>query len=90
MVTAQPYDGDFNVLLNDTDPNLPNDTLTITAVSGIGSANITITGGGTLLHWSGTANGTKNLTYTIKDSTNLTSSASLQIDFVYCPGGTCP
>lgn len=90
MVTAQPYVGDFPVLINDTDPNLPSDTLTITAVSGVGSANITILGGGTYLHWSGNAIGTKTLTYTIKDSTNLTSSASLTLEFISCPGGTCP
>lgn len=90
MVTAQPWSGVFPVLANDTDPNLPGDTLTITSVTGPGSANLTIAGGGSYLSWSGTANGSKHITYTIKDSGNLTSSAFLDIDFVYCPAGVCP
>jgi hypothetical protein len=89
MVTAQPYVGDFPVLINDTDQNLPNDTMTITSITGPGSANITIVGG-TYLHWSGTALGSKHLTYTIRDAANATSTAFLDIDFVSCPGGVCP
>lgn len=90
IVTAQPFVGDFYVLSNDVDPNFPDDVLTITGVTGVGSGNMTIQGGGTYLRWSGTGLGTKNLTYTIKDSRNLTASGSLQIEFTYCPGGVCP
>lgn len=90
IVTSQPYVGDFHVLLNDTDPNLPGDTLTITGLSGSGSSSMTTTGGGTILHWSGTALGTKNLTYFIADAGGLTSSTTLEIEFLWCPGGVCP
>ena len=90
MVTAQPWSEAFPVLINDTDPDLPGDTMTITSVTGVGSANVTIAGGGSYLSWSGTALGSKHLTYTIKDSANQTSSAFLDIDFVDCPGGVCP
>lgn len=87
-VDAQPWVGDLDVLANDTDADLPGDTLTITAVTG--NASATIGSGGTLIHWSGTANGNKTLSYTIKDATNQTSSASVTVWFIYCPGGICP
>jgi YD repeat-containing protein len=90
MYTANPYVGDLNVLANDYDPNFPDEALTITGVTGVGSNKITIINSGTLLHWSGTGVGGSNLTYTIKDSRNLTSSGILQIEWIYCPGGVCP
>jgi len=89
IATTNPYVGDFDVLANDTDPNFPDDSLMITGVTGFGSSKITITQAGKMLHWSGTI-ANANITYTIKDSRNLTSSASLQIEFTYCPGGVCP
>jgi YD repeat-containing protein len=89
IATSTTYVGDFDVLSNDTDPNFPDDALTITGVTGFGSSKITITGGGTMLHYSGNLTGA-NLTYTIRDSRNLTSSATALIEIIYCPGGVCP
>lgn len=88
-----PYTEVYDVLANDTDPDLPADSFSLVSVTGSGSGNFSIVtvGGTQMLQWSGTATpGTKNYTYTMKDSTNRTSSATLTIQFILCkPGDEC-
>ncbi len=85
-----PVTAYYYVLSNDTDPDLPADTLSITSVSGSGLSIVNV-GGADALLWSGTATpGVKNFTYSIKDSTNQTSSATLTIEFLLCkPADEC-
>jgi YD repeat-containing protein len=88
-----PWTEEYDVLPNDTDPNLPGDTLSIVSVTGTGSGKFSIVNvdGHNMLYWSGSASaGTKNFTYTMKDAANATSSASLTIQFIICkPGDEC-
>lgn len=76
--------GPLDVLLNDTDPNLPSDTLTVTSVTGSPYASIAAGGGDVI--FAGPP-GIYNLNYTIKDSQNATSSATVTLELVYCEFG---
>jgi hypothetical protein len=76
--------GPLDVLLNDTDPNLPSDTLTVTSVTGSSYASIAAGGGDVI--FAGPP-GIYNLNYTIKDSQNATSSATVTLELVYCEFG---
>lgn len=73
------WSGYIDVLANDTDANLPYDTLTITAVTGCSCAYSI----GNLIYFSG-GPGYYPLQYTIKDSTNQTSSALLFLYVISC------
>ena len=70
----------INVLANDTDPD-PGDTRTITAVTQPTNGTVAITGGGTGLTYTPTANfaGTNTFTYTITDAAGLTDTATVTV-----------
>jgi YD repeat-containing protein len=74
------YTGYLWVLSNDTDPDLPGETLTVTSASG--SSYVSINNND--LYLSGAPPGAYSLSYTIKDSTGLTSSASVDVEIIYC------
>lgn len=71
------WSGTLAVRSNDTDPDLPNDTLTITAVSGSSYASITAGGGSITI--TAAPDGDYVLNYTIKDAANATSSATVNL-----------
>jgi YD repeat-containing protein len=74
------WSGTLAVRSNDTDPDLPNDTLTITTVSGSSYASVTA-GGGTITI-SAAPDGEYVLSYTIKDAANATSSATVNLTVI--------
>ena len=74
------WSGTLAVRSNDTDPDLPNDTLTITTVSGSSYASVTA-GGGTITI-SAAPDGEYVLNYTIKDAANATSSATVNLTVI--------
>jgi hypothetical protein len=76
------WSGGLSVLSNDTDADLPNDTLTVTSVSGSSFASV---GGGADVYFNGFV-GTYTLTYSIKDAANATSSANVYLEIVRCYG----
>lgn len=80
------YTGRLFVLGNDTDPDLPNDTLTVTAVTG--SPYASVAAGGNDVRFNGPP-GSYTLTYTIKDSQNATSSAQIDLTILHCPDFEC-
>jgi hypothetical protein len=75
------WSGGLSVLSNDTDPDLPNDTLTVTGVSG--SSFASVASGGSDVYFNGFV-GTYTLTYNIKDAANATSSANVYLEIVRC------
>lgn len=81
MSFSPTWSGNLGVLFNDTDPNLPGDTLTVTSVSG--SPYASIAGGGSDVYFSGNA-GSYTLNYSIKDSQNATDSATIYLTITYC------
>jgi YD repeat-containing protein len=70
------WSGYLYVLTNDTDPNLPSDTLTVVSVSG--SPYATVYSNGQQLYFSG-PEGDYVLTYTIRDAAFATSSATVHL-----------
>lgn len=68
------WSGLLSVLSNDTDPDLPGDTLTIVSVTG--SPYASVASGNVQILFSG-PDGNYVLTYTIKDAANATSSATV-------------
>lgn len=74
------WSGTLAVRNNDTDPDLPNDTLTIIAVSG--SPYASISSGGALITITAAPDGDYVLSYTIKDAANATSSATVNLSVV--------
>jgi len=70
---------DINVLANDTDPDLPDDTLTVTSASAA-NGSVTINGDGTLNY---TPNpdffGEDTITYTIEDEAGETDTATVTV-----------
>ncbi|MEY2758100.1 MAG: hypothetical protein RIR33_1878 [Pseudomonadota bacterium] len=74
------WSGTLAVRSNDTDPDLPNDTLTITTVSG--SSHASVTAGGGTITISAAPDGEYVLNYTIKDAANATSSATVNLTVV--------
>lgn len=85
LLSAGPtWTGNLGALFNDTDPDLPNDTLTVTAVSGSPYASINVSGSD--VRFSGPV-GSYTLNYTIKDQQNATDSATIELTLVYCEPG---
>jgi hypothetical protein len=81
MSTGPTWSGNLGVLLNDTDPNLPGDVLTVISVTG--SSYASIQGSGSDVHFSGPV-GSYTLTYTIRDQNNATDSATIDLVLVHC------
>lgn len=83
--------GPTDLFANDTDADLPFDSFSISAVGGTHAALATIQSGGQAILFSA-GPGTYSITYTLKDSSNLTSIASVEIMIIppiICPpGGT--
>lgn len=71
------WSGTLAVRSNDTDPDLPNDTLTVIAVSGSSYASITAGGGSITI--TAAPDGDYVLNYTIRDAANATSSATVNL-----------
>lgn len=84
VATAWYWGGPLDVLLNDTDPDLPNDTLTVISVTG--SPYASVMPGGSDVFFEGVP-GTYTLNYTIKDNQNATSSAAITLEIIYCEFG---
>lgn len=76
----------LGVLANDTDQDLPNDTLTVTSVSG--SSYATVLSNGSDIFFNGYV-GTYTLTYGIKDAANATSSATVYLEIIRCYEWDC-
>ena len=74
------WSGTLAVRSNDTDPDLPNDTLTITAVTG--SSYATVTPGGGTITITAAPDGDYVLNYTIRDAANATSSATVNLSVI--------
>jgi YD repeat-containing protein len=81
LATAWYWEGPLGVVFNDTDPDLPNDNLTVTSVTGSPYASV-MPGGGDA-YFAGPP-GSYTLNYTIKDNQNATSSASIILEIIYC------
>jgi YD repeat-containing protein len=81
MSFSSMWSGNLGVLFNDADPDLPNDTLTVTSVTG--SPYASVAAGGSDIYFSGPV-GSYVLTYTIKDAQNATDSALVYLSIVYC------
>ncbi len=81
----------LDVLGNDTDPDLPGDTLTITGV-GATSAGGTVTKSGTSLQYTPAPgfNGTETFSYTIQDSAGAASTATVTLIVNPIGGGNSP
>jgi hypothetical protein len=67
------------VLANDTDPDLPNDTLTVTGVSGSPYASVVSND----VYFSGPP-GSHWFTYSIQDAAGATSSATVNLEVFFC------
>lgn len=76
-ITGMTWSGTLLVRSNDTDPDLPNDALTIIAVSGSPYASITAGGGSITI--TAAPDGYHVLNYTIRDATMTTSSATVNL-----------
>jgi hypothetical protein len=77
------------VLNNDTDPELPSDTLTIVSVTpGAGSPNVSINTGNTSIHYTATA-GLYYFDYTVQDSHGYTSTVTSSFEVTCRPGVVC-
>jgi YD repeat-containing protein len=81
QISTWTWTGNLGVLLNDSDPNLPYDTLNVLSVTGSAYASVAL--GGTDVRFSG-GPGYYPLQYTIKDSTNATSSNWIYLNVIYC------
>jgi YD repeat-containing protein len=75
------WSNNLGVLQNDTDPDLPYDTLTVTSVTG--SPYATVAPGGSDVYFSGPV-GSYVLTYTIKDAQNATATGLVYLTILYC------
>jgi YD repeat-containing protein len=78
--STMTWSGTLLVRSNDTDPDLPNDTLTIIAVSGSSYASITAGGGSITI--TAAPDGDYVLNYTIRDAANATSSATVNLSVI--------
>jgi hypothetical protein len=67
----------LGVLYNDTDADLPYDTLTVIGVTGTGSGYASIVGGDIYFT---PPDGSYSLTYTIQDADGNTSSATVDVE----------
>lgn len=81
QITGFTWTGNLGAMLNDTDPNLPYDTLNVISVTGSASASVAL--GGIDVRFSG-GPGYYQLQYTIKDSTNATSSNWIYLNIIQC------
>ena len=86
-VTRDTSANPLDVLANDTDPDLPGDTLTITGF-GATSAGGTVANSGASLQYTPATGfiGTETFSYTIQDSTGTPSTATVTMS-VFPPGG---
>ena len=82
------FTGNVSVLGNDTDPNLPNDTLTIISVTG-DDPYATIAPGGTQVRMIAAPAGIHPFQYTIRDAAGATSSAYVELELCSGGGGSC-
>lgn len=81
--------GPYDLFVNDTDADLPFDTFTISAVGGTHGSYATIQSGGQSIYFAA-GPGTYTMTYTLMDSTGLTSTASVDIEIIPTIIITCP
>lgn len=84
FVEAPSWSGNIGALANDTDPNLPSDTLSVVSVSG--TSNASIVGGGADVYYSGTAPG-ETFSYTMRDAAGATSSATITVSIFWIECG---
>jgi YD repeat-containing protein len=84
FVEAPAWSGNIGALANDTDPNLPGDTLSVVSVSG--TANASVVGGGTDVYYSGNAPG-ETFSYTMRDAAGATSSATITVSIFWLECG---
>jgi YD repeat-containing protein len=82
-------DGPTYLFVNDTDADLPFDSFTISAVGGTNASLATIQPGGQSIYFAA-GPGTYSITYTLKDSTNRTSVATVDIEIIPTIIITCP
>ena len=82
------FTGNVSVLGNDTDPNLPNDTLTIISVTG-DDPYATIAPGGTQVRMIAAPAGIHPFQYTIRDAAGATSTAYVELELCKGGGGSC-
>jgi YD repeat-containing protein len=88
-VNNNPVSGVWSVRNNDTDPNLPNDTLTVISVTpGAGNPNVSVSSGGAGVAYTATA-GLYFFNYTIQDSQGETSSVTSQFEISCRVGAPC-
>lgn len=80
MTTSSTWSGVLSVLGNDTDPDLPDDTLSVLSTSGSAYASAVSNG----VSLSSAPLGTHSFSYTAKDAGGLTSSTSVWVQVVYC------
>ena len=74
------------VLGNDTDPNLPNDTLSVTSVSQGSGGAVAINANGTVTYAPGsTFSGVDTFTYSISDAAGLADSATVTVTVAPAP-----
>jgi YD repeat-containing protein len=88
-VNNNPVSGTWSVRNNDTDPNLPSDTLTVISVTpGAGAPNVSVSSGGAAVAYTATA-GYYEFSYTIQDSTGLTASVTSNFTISCRVGAPC-
>ncbi|MEY2759347.1 MAG: hypothetical protein RIR33_3125 [Pseudomonadota bacterium] len=76
-----------DLFANDTDADLPFDSFSFTAVGGTHGSLATIQSGNQTIYF-GAGPGSYSITYTMKDSSNMTSTAQVSIEII--PPITCP
>lgn len=81
--------GPYDLFGNDTDPDLPFDSFTISAVGGTHGSYATIQSGGQSIYFAA-GPGSYSITYTLMDATGLTSTASVDIEIIPIIIITCP
>jgi YD repeat-containing protein len=81
--------GPYYLFMNDTDADLPFDSFTISAVGGTHAGYATIQSGGQSIYFAA-GPGSYAITYTLMDSTGLTSTASVDIEIIPTIIITCP
>ncbi len=80
MTTGSTWTGTLFVLANDTDADLPDDTLSVVSTTGSVYASVLANGVGL----TAAPLGTHNFSYTMKDASGATSSAQISAQVVYC------
>lgn len=80
MITGSTYTGVLLVLNNDTDADLPDDTLSMVSVSGSSYASVVTNG----IALTAAPPGWYSLSYTMQDALGTTANASVSAQVVYC------